>query len=125
MTVDINHVANLVDGAGANNKIVKDLEPHIKAAKEELADLFLELGVKELTGTAYKACARFTEKYNSINPLLLFNTLEKMGIASRFFDVVKVDMTALKEVRELAPATVDTMKGAAIGTVVAVSFKPL
>ena len=113
-----------IDDAGALDREIKRLTEQLKLHKDFLTDIFLgPPRQKLLGGVDFNALARFTDKYEAINPADLFSVLENAGLAPRFFDVVKVDMTALGKLDELPKAEINKLRGDATAIQVSVSFK--
>jgi hypothetical protein len=112
----------LIDEAAAMDREIKVIQPHLKAAKETLTDVFLDQGrPKALEGDESIATARYTEVYDALDPSVVYDRLKELGRHDRFFSCIKIDMAKLRKV--LPAEDIRELQGESIGTKVAISFK--
>jgi len=115
-------VKYLVDNGFHLDQKKKGLEKELTAVKEELTDFAYEQGVKRAEGTDAFATFAFAEMFAAISVPALAELLAQRGLADKLVHVVKVDMTALRQV--LGAEDIKALQGESQGTKISVSFKP-
>lgn len=119
-------IATLIDEAAKLDGLVKKETVQLKADKEDLAEWGFSEGGKALGKKIEglkggEAAFSETETYAPILVTALHEVLQQQGKLGRFFDCIKVDLTALKDV--LGAADIAALQGPSVATKVSVRLK--
>lgn len=115
----------LIDKGGPIDSLIKAETEKLKEIKENMVDLYLsypEPRGKQAAGSFYNACFTTTDVFDEpVRPLALFEVLKKYDKQHLLWELVKVDMTALRQV--LSPLDVKELQGESSRVKVSVAFK--
>jgi len=126
MTLTKKEALRKIEEAVAANEEFKGVKGRLDVLKEDLTDWWFETGQKD--GKKFEsgdACATFsaTDTFDPIEPSALYERLEALGKGAKFLDVVKVDLTALKDV--LGKDDIRELQGEIVATKISVRLAKL
>lgn len=119
-------ITTLIDEAAQTDVSVKKETAQLKADEETLAEWWFSQGGKVL-GNKFEgpkggeATFSETETYTPIPVTALHEILQRQGKLGRFFDCIKVDLTALRDV--LGADDIAELQGPSVATKVSVRLK--
>lgn len=123
MTLTLKEAKKLVDEAGELDTICKEKGKRLKEIKETLAKYYEATKTKEIEAVKFKLKISTTDMYDDLDPLAVYNNLEKYGEQGKLFSIIKVEM---KKLREILPAKdIDALQGKSTGEKVSLKFVAL